>query len=275
MYTLVLMTAVAAGPDATRFDGRGGCHGSSCYGSCYGTSCVGCYGSCYGGPVFPRARAFFAGVGDGLRGAFAPVGSYRSAGCCGGYASCSGCVGTSCFGAFSGCYGGSCSGCFGSSCYGGGVYYGSAVYGGCYGSSSVGCYGGGCVGYGAGCVGGGFALPSIPMVPAAAEVQAGGTVAFKPMVESSAAALTVSLPAAAKLYVDGRLVAGNGPARRFHTPPLDAGRSFYYELKAEVLVGGKIEVEEARVVVRAGDSRDVSFAKLAAVVSAGASVAGR
>ena len=278
MYTLVLMTAVAAGPDATRFDGWGGCHGSSCYSSCYGTSCVGCYGSCYGGPVFPRARAFFAGVGDGLRGAFAPVGSYRSWGCCGGYASCSGCFGTSCsgcFGSCSGCYGGSCHGCFGSSCHGGGVYFGSAVYGGCYGSSSVGCYGGGCVGYGAGCVGSGFALPSIPVVPAAAEMPAGGTVAFKPTPESSAAALTVSLPAAAKLYVDGQLVAGDGPARRFHTPPLEAGRSFYYELKAEVLVGGKVEVEETKVVVRAGDSREVSFAKLAAVVAGGANLATR
>jgi uncharacterized protein (TIGR03000 family) len=238
MYTLVLMTAVAAGPDATRFDGWGGCYGSACYGTscsgCYGS----CYGSCYGGPLFPRARAFFAGVGDGLRGAFAPPGSYRSWGCCGGYASCSGCYGSS---------------CFGGSCYGGGVYTGSAVYGGCYGTSCVGCYGGGC---------GGLALPSIPAVSLAAGT--GEVVALRPPAEPSVAALTVSLPATARLYVDGQLVAGDGASRRFHTPPLEAGRTFYYELKAELLVGGRVEAEELKVVVRAGDSKDVSFGKLAA-----------
>lgn len=248
MYTLVLMTALSGGPDATRFDGWGG--------GCYGTSCVGsyyaCYGGGYGGPLFPRARAFLSGVGEGLRGAFAPPGTYRSwgFGCgSGGYASCSGCYGS--------CYG---SGCFGS-CYGfGRAYAGSAVYGGCYGTSCAGCYGGGCIGYSA-------ALPSIPTVTLAAESVAPTHIAMKPAADQTAASLVVTLPAAARLYVDGTLVPGDGPSRRFHTPPLTTGQSYFYELKAEVLVGGKTETEETRVTVRSGDNKDVSFTGLKAAVA--------
>lgn len=267
MYTLVLMSAMAGAPDASGWFGRGyGCGGSACYSSCYGTSCVGasyacygscsgCFGGCYGGPLFPRLNALAHGFGDRLRGAFAPLGSY---------ATCYGCTGSACYGS---CLGASCFGCSG------GVYYGSAVYGGCYGTSCVGCHGcfGGCVGLP---VALGHDLPAVPAVSFAAPTAE--VVAMKPAGDPAAASLVVSLPAAARLYVDGQLVAGDGPARRFHTPPLAAGQSFYYELKAELLVGGKTEVEETKVVVRAGDSKDVGFPRLlTAAARADASLAAR
>ena len=251
MYTLVLMTAVAAGPDASQFNRWGGC-----YSACYGTSCVGCQGYA---PLFPRVRALFSCGG-----------CYSS--CHGCYAACNGCYST-CHGCYSTCHG-----CY--SCHGccGGIYIGASVYGGCYGASCVGCQG--CVGC-VGCQGGVFypgpieLMPKVPAVSSAVLEAPATQVAYKPAADPTAAALTVSLPAAARLYVDGQLVAGDGPTRRFHTPPLAAEKSFYYELKAELLVGGKVEVEETRVVIRAGDSRDVSFAKLAAAASAGTAVAAR
>ena len=283
MYTLVLMSAMAGAPDAAGFGGRSGFLGTSCYGSCYGASCVGasyawsgCAGfSCAGcggyvAPLFPRLAAAFHGFNHRLQYAFAPPGTYATCyGCGSGCTGCTGCLGscTGCLGSCSGCSGcfGSCTGCFGSctGCFGG-VYYGSAVYGGCYGTSCVGCFGGGCVG---------LPLAGLPVeLPAAPGIPVGVPevpthVAMKPAGEPTSASLLVSLPPAAKLYVDGQLVPGDGPTRRFHTPPLAAGQSFFYELRAEVLVGGKTETEDAKVVIRSGDTRAVGFPKLLAAVS--------
>jgi uncharacterized protein (TIGR03000 family) len=78
------------------------------------------------------------------------------------------------------------------------------------------------------------------------------------------ARLTVELPAGAKLYVDGNLVAGTGASREFHTPDLPAGESFFYDLTAEVEVNGKTQKDETRVVVRAGEKVTAKFPKLVA-----------
>lgn len=78
------------------------------------------------------------------------------------------------------------------------------------------------------------------------------------------ARLTVELPAAAKLYVDGALVGGESATRNFHTPDLTPGKTFYYDLKAEVTVGGKTVTEEKRVLVKAGDVLSEAFPKLIA-----------
>jgi uncharacterized protein (TIGR03000 family) len=248
MYSLVLMTAVAAGPDLP-----GGGPVSGCYGSCYGCygSCYGCYGSCYGGPAFPLARAViglpFRLIGNALN-AFS-------------------CYGSSCLG--SSCYGSSCFGC-----------HGSVVYGGCYGSSCLGsvavyggCYGSGCFGSCYGCSGGcgGVILGAdvgVPQVDPVAFAGPTSTSTSAKLVETDApATLTVNLPAGATLYVDGTVVPGDGPVRRFHTPALAVGKTFYYELKAEVTLAGKTVPEEMKVVVRAGDAREVRFEKLLAATA--------
>ncbi len=268
--------------------GCGGC------GGCTGTTS--CFGSCYGGgrasvfPLFPRVRARLAGVfGGGCHSSCHGSACYSSGTSSGCYSSA--CYGSSCYssGVSSGCYG---SGCYSSSCGGAMVSQGipSACYGSaCYGTSyqsptpfgygSGSCIGtGGAVYYGAdfhqgmmappvigsGIIDGlGSAAPSVPTVTIdhSAEYRAAQS---KPA--AAPARLTVELPATAKLYVDGTLVKGDSTSRNFHTPELPAGKTFYYDLKAEVVVNGRIVTEELRVLVKAGDANAESFEKLIAAV---------
>ncbi|MFO0848390.1 MAG: TIGR03000 domain-containing protein [Gemmataceae bacterium] len=273
MFSLVLMTAVAGGPTGAAFgsatSGCYGCYGSACYGSsCYGSSCFGggcygssCYGSCYGsgcygGPAFPFARAVvtfpFRVVGRAFH-AFSCHGS---------------CYGTSCHG--TSCYGSSCFGCHGSAVYGG--CYGTSaaspamVYGGCYGSGCFGCSGGcyGCTGCGGAIMGADVSIPAVNVAGYTPAAPAVGTVATagEPAVSAASALLAVHLPATATLFVDGTAVPGDGAVRRFHTPELAPGKTFYYELRAELTVNGKTQPEEMKVLVRAGETREVRFDRL-------------
>ena len=269
MYSLILMSAMAGTPDVAAFGYGTGCAGSSVgYAASYSYSHS--YSSCSGcsGPAFPVLRGLAQGTRRFAGGAARLVASpFRSMGC---YSSA--------------CYG---------SCYGSG--YSSACYGSCYGSSSFGsgcygsCYGSGC--YGASCFGsapvifGGesYGAPmNAPVGEHYGTVCLSGTgtdtvVAARPSIsvevagdDKATASLSVELPAAAKLYVDGHLIAGAGEARQFHTPELPRGQAFFYEVKAEVEVNGKVEVESKRVVVKAGESLRESVPKLlASVKSAG------
>jgi len=45
------------------------------------------------------------------------------------------------------------------------------------------------------------------------------------------ASLIVELPARAKFYVDGKLIPGESASRKFHTPQLAKGKTYYYEFK--------------------------------------------
>lgn len=91
-----------------------------------------------------------------------------------------------------------------------------------------------------------------------------GTEVTRARPQAAPARLTVELPADATLYVDGALVKGEGASRNFHTPDLPAGQTFYYELKAEVTVGGKTITEAKTVLVKAGEASAQSFGKLLA-----------
>jgi uncharacterized protein (TIGR03000 family) len=268
MYGLVMLTALSAGADpvpvpvAPAYGCVGGCFGS-CSGavaSCYG-SCFGCYGSCHG-----------VRTGHGL------FGHHRN--------SCHGCGGFSCSGWS--CFGSSCHGCAGAACFG----------------SCHGCFGGGRLG--GGCWG-----PSAPQLPYSAVPVSGPVVVnyadpwavygrvnpppavivpvdappadAKPMEtpvapkpkEGMGARLKFKVPADAKVYVDGRLTVGGGTERTYSTPPLAAGSKYYYDVKAEVVVGGKPVVEEKRVIVEAGANVVESFpALLKAVEGTASPVAG-
>ena len=274
MYSLILMTAMAGTPDVASFGWEnGGCYGSgggisvgctgyapaACYGSCGGYSCGG-----YGGPLFPRAAAFArftarATVGT-LATALRPFSGY-------GYG---GCYGSSCYG----------SSCYGSSCLGSNNY-GSAAYGGCYGTG----YSTGGIGYapmhspmqmgGAGCFGSSEGVmigeaESFPMDYAQVPTFTNTVVAVKPveMPTPTVANLSIELPATAKLFVDGQLISGSGEKRQFHTPALPKGQAYFYDVKAEIDVNGKTEVEEKRVVLKAGDELKESFPKLFAALKA-------
>jgi uncharacterized protein (TIGR03000 family) len=230
MYSLLFMTAMAGGGDAPAFGGRllGGCHG--CQGAVVAYSCFG--------------------------------------------SSCNGCWGSSCHG--SSCYGSSCQG---SSCHGTGFLglrnrlnsraagcYGSCH--GCWGSSCHGCWGSSCHGSSChGCVGsiGGsvsYYEGSVVVMPAV------GTAKIEQDDEKNqSASLIVELPAGAKLFVDGQLIPGDATARRFHTPVLVRGKTYYYDMKAELTVAGKPVVEERKVMVMAGQTVRETFGKLAGVAT--------
>lgn len=270
MYSLLMMTALAGPADATAFGGRlfgNGCSGctgvvsTSCFGSCYG-SCSGT--SCYGGSYYSACTGSYFSACLGYGQSTYYTGSYA----------CSGCYGTAYYAAYGGCYG---------SCFGSGHGYhvepvfAAAAYGAAYCAPVVGCLG--CVGYG---------VPGVVIIAGAAPGSAdfvsasrpdGGTsglLANAPADAAAPARLSIELPAGAKLYVDGRLTTGTGEKRQFHTPELARGKAFYYELKAEVEVDGAVEVEEKKVVVRAGESLTEAFSKLfAAQAAAGPAVAAK
>ena len=300
MYSLLMMTALAGGgSDAPAFGGRflgptygscggvsyvpsyyGSCYGSSCYGGSYYSACTGCYGSAYYGPACggyssyaSACCGYTACCGGGL---FSGLFSHFHTSSCRGYSSCCG-YSSACCGYTAGYYYGSC--CGYSSCCGGG--YGSpyySVYGGCYGS----CVGSVYPSYSPGVmvapfapviaapvdgvIVGSAATPAGPVVTASrAEIGTNGLLAAAPKNDSAPARLVIELPAKATLYVDGVAVPGKGESRQFHTPDLTRNKAYYYELKAAVLVDGKVEVEEKKVVIRAGDTAIEAFPKLIAL----------
>ena len=259
MYGLVMMTALSAGVDAPAFHPHSrpmmGCYGcgAGCYGSMTGQA-LSCFGSCYGcNGCFGHGHKH----GGGLFG-------HHRASCQG----CGGCSGWSCFG--------SCHGCSGAACFGGGCY-GSGHFNGCWGPSPaqfpyppmavaapVGNYSDPWAVYGR------VNAPPAVIVP----VEASSTetkpmetpVAPKPK-EGMGANLKFTLPAEAKLYVDGRLTMIGGTERAFTTPPLATGSQYYYDVKAEVVVDGKPVIEEKRILVEAGAPINETFPVLIAAVA--------
>ncbi|QJW92675.1 TIGR03000 domain-containing protein [Frigoriglobus tundricola] len=276
MYSIVMLAALTTGADVTPppmtppatvgtpvvvsgctgCTGCTGCYGScsgSCYGSCTG-SCYGCYGSGHGG-FFRRTGAFLG---------------HKSSchGCCGGYS----CTGYSCFGS---CYG-SCNGLSYGSSWGppvGMLPY--TLHG--YNSGAYPVYGPGApVVYGATspqAFYGNVYYPNLPpevTVPVAPMTKPTGSDA-----QPNGANLKFKVPADAKLYVDGKLAPGTGPDRSFYTPALEAGKKFFYDVKAEVVVNGKTVVEEKKVIVEAGASINETFPTLVAAIEKADGVAGK
>lgn len=169
--------------------------------------------------------------------------------CCGcsAYYSCYGCYGCS------GCYG--CTGCYGyrTGCYG---CYG--CYGGCFGycTGSLGFYGNVVVpNPGPGMVPPGTPPMNPPMKPAEP-----GTPLLPPPGGSTRApaSIQVNLPAEAVVYFDGFRTTVNGN-RRFVTPALDRGKTYFYTVKVEMNHDGQTVTATERVIVRAGDQAQVSI----------------
>jgi uncharacterized protein (TIGR03000 family) len=76
------------------------------------------------------------------------------------------------------------------------------------------------------------------------------------------ARVTVKLPTDARLYVDDVLCPLTSSTRSFNTPELDAGRKYYYTLKAEVVRDGETRAATQRVLVEAGKQVTVEFKDL-------------
>jgi uncharacterized protein (TIGR03000 family) len=66
------------------------------------------------------------------------------------------------------------------------------------------------------------------------------------------ATMVVTLPAEAKLTIDGNPTTSTTARRVFNSPPLTRGKSYHYTLKAEVPVAGKTEVITKVIEVQAG-----------------------
>lgn len=231
MYSVVLMMAMATGGDVPTF-GRGGCYGG-CVGSgagCQGTVVVvsnGCTGgtSCLGGTSCYGGSSCRGGGFLGLR---------------------SGCHGGGFLGMRQGCRGG----CFG--CTGG-------CTGMIVGSGCTGCTGGTPVIIGGGCTGTPVHPPAVtPTEPKKEEKKEEPKNEPKTSI-SAPAHIIVSLPADAKLSVDGVATRSTSSTRNFVTPVLAAGRTFEYTLTAEVVREGRTIVQTRNVTVRAGQTTRVVF----------------
>ncbi len=86
------------------------------------------------------------------------------------------------------------------------------------------------------------------------------------MAAGAPAHVTITAPADARLTVDGAEVPGS--ARTFSTPTLEAGRTFYYTVTAEMTREGRKVSDSRRVLVSAGQDVSVEFTE-AGVATAG------
>ena len=76
---------------------------------------------------------------------------------------------------------------------------------------------------------------------------------------STQATLIVSLPADARLSIDGNATTSTSGSRLFHSRGLENGFDYYHVLEAEVVRDGKTERVSQRVIVRAGQETRVAL----------------
>lgn len=73
------------------------------------------------------------------------------------------------------------------------------------------------------------------------------------------AVINVSVPAAAKIYVNDKLTSSTGSARRFVSRDLEPGYKFEYEVRAEMEVDGRMVQEVKTVKLTSGQSTNLEF----------------
>jgi uncharacterized protein (TIGR03000 family) len=84
---------------------------------------------------------------------------------------------------------------------------------------------------------------------------------------STRAILVVTLPADAKLTVDGEATASTSSQRTFITPELQPGTEYSYVFKAESMKDGKpVVLDEKKVTFKAGETATVTLAPTASSV---------
>jgi uncharacterized protein (TIGR03000 family) len=108
------------------------------------------------------------------------------------------------------------------------------------------------------CCGGGVVEPGKTMEPKTMPKE---TIPVPPAkTETSArATIVVSLPADARLTVDGNPTSSTSDLRTFLSPALETGADYVYTLQAEVIRDGRSVVETQRVTVRGGETTNVPF----------------
>jgi uncharacterized protein (TIGR03000 family) len=285
MYSMVLMAALSTGTDMPDWGHRWGCHG--CWGGCYGCcgGCYGCWGGCYG-------------CWGGCYGYSSCYGCY---GCCGGCYGCYGCCG-GCYGCYGGYgYGGvvvaptvvataAPKATLPAPAKTSAVTNQATVVVKAPSDARITVNGKALSRTGSEET---FASPALQpgktytyIFKAEAtrdgkkvkktqriSVQANRRsevdfMALGTPPPDGAAHLTVRLPADARLLVDGQVVPLTSSTRRFDTPMLKAGQTYYYTLKAEVERDGRTRTETQRVIVAAGKDLEVEFTKLTSTQAA-------
>jgi len=216
-----------------------------------------------GGIAEARHRHGSSGGSSGSYGGYS-YGSSGSYGYGGGYGGGS----SGSYGYGGGGYGGGSSGSYG---YGGGGYgggssgsygYGGGGYGGGYGSSGGGTYGPSSVpatGPGPGPAGG--PGPANPPGP-----NKGPGAAYAPsdrdlLVSKNRAALNLTVPADAIVYVADKRMTLTGENRAYVTPKLEAGKTMYYPIRVEVVRNGETRSVSHTQVVQPGETINLRFAE--------------
>ncbi len=266
MYSVVLLMALTSGSEAVDFGrhAKGGCTGSctgvvahgGCtgitHGGCTGIAHGGCTGSCTGGHgLFSGGHGLFSRHNHGCTGV-----AYSG---CTGNGSCTGVVDGGCTGS---CTGGHGHGLFSrlrnrhNGCTGGGCT-GVVYSGGCTGSG----YSGGCTG---GCGGviidGGVIMNPAPVTTTPVVPPVEKKVEIKKTTQAAApATLVVTLPADARLLIDGRATVSTTGERTFITPNFMVGQAQTYTLRAEIVRDGQTLAQTQIVTVRGGDTTAVPF----------------
>lgn len=77
--------------------------------------------------------------------------------------------------------------------------------------------------------------------------------------QDNTAHVTVKVPAAAKIWVDGHRMLRKGPVRRFESPPLKPGLPYTYEFRARWKEQGRTVTHTRKVEVSAGAHVTVDF----------------
>ncbi len=240
MYSVVLLMALSGGAEAPDCH-RHSCSGSSACSGGYAMACTGGYGGCTGGYASCSGSSCHGG-GHKLFGGHGGRSCHGGGGLFGGHKGGHGCHGgyESCHGGY-GCTGGGYMGCTGG--YGGG-------YMGCTGGAYMGCAGGAYME-------GGMAPPPPPAgekLPKPKEKET------KPKEEVNApATIVLSLPADAKVAIDGVLTSSTSATRTFVTPELAPAKEFVYTLTAEIVRDGRTLKASEQVTVRAGEETRISF----------------
>lgn len=243
MYSMVMMVAMTASPEAAAFgNGCGGCGGGQFLG-----------GGCRGGQ-------FLGGKGCG-GGLFAGKGCTGSAcyGCGGGLFAGGGCKGGCRGGGLFDGLGGGCKGCGGGML--GGLFGGKGCHGyaaGCHGAS---CHGG----VGAGCTGG--CGGTIIVDPKKDMIKPDPSKDKKPGITAAPAYIAVNVPADATITIDGAPTKSTTTTRVFSTPELTAGTVYYYTVVAQVVRDGQTLVATEKVAVEAGATVQISLNPNAAEVA--------
>jgi uncharacterized protein (TIGR03000 family) len=75
----------------------------------------------------------------------------------------------------------------------------------------------------------------------------------------NSAFIDVSVPADAKIYVNGYLTKKTGEYRRYESKDLKPGKQYTFEIRAERLVDGKTVDETKNITVVAGEKKKLAF----------------